>query len=402
MSDSLLFGVTVLDLTQGVSGPYAAKLMADYGAAVIKVERPGAGDVMRRAGPFPGDLPHLEKSGSFLYLNTNKRGLTLNLATVSGQRILRALAAKADILIESSHPGEMESWGLGYDALRSINPSLVMASVSNFGQTGPYRDYEMTEIIAYATGVSMHCTGVPDREPLKLGGSAALMQAGNLAAAVIIGAWFGVAATGEGEYIDYSLMESQAATVDRNGACLMAVSYSGEPTFRRVFSRRFNVLPFGAYPCADGYAHFTGAQAAWWPNFCDVVGLPEWKTDPRFIGPNFSNVENAEIVDEGFLPWILSKTKHEVMVECEGFAGTPINTMEDIVHDPHFRQRGFFVAINHPVAGSFEYPGAQFNPAKAPWRAGRAPLLGEHTEAILRELGYSRQDLVKLTQAGVI
>ena len=204
------------------------------------------------------------------------------------------------------------------------------------------------------------------------------------------------------QQLDTQIMESQVATVDRNGACLMAVSYSGEPTFRRVFSRRFNVLPFGAYPCADGYAHFTGAQAAWWPNFCDVVGLPEWKTDPRFTGPNFSNIENAEIVDEGFLPWILSKTKREVMVECEGFAGTPINTMEDIVHDSHFRQRGFFAAINHPVAGRFEYPGAQFNPAKAPWRAGRAPLLGEHTEAILSELGYSRQDLVKLTQAGVI
>ncbi|MEE9286361.1 MAG: CoA transferase, partial [Dehalococcoidia bacterium] len=145
--DSLLADVTVLDLTQAVAGPYCSKLLADYGAEVIKMERPGVGDVSRRMGPFPGDLPHPEKSGLFLSLNTNKKSVTLDLRSATGQRVLRDLIPQADILLESYRPGVMARWGLGYDEVRRLNPRIVMTSVSSFGQWGPYRDYAMTELV---------------------------------------------------------------------------------------------------------------------------------------------------------------------------------------------------------------------------------------------------------------
>ncbi len=401
--DTLLAGVTVLDLTQAIAGPYCTKLLADYGAEVIKIERPGKGDVARALGPFPGDLPHPERSGVFLMLNTGKRSVTLNLKSEAGRQSLQALIEQADILVESFRPGVMERLGLGWENVRTLNPAIVMTSVSNFGQWGPYRDNEMTELIAYAASGSMHCTGVPDREPLKLGGTATLFQAGNLAAAATMMTCYGSAATGGGQHIDYSIMEGQAGTVDRNGACLAAVAYSGEPTFRRVFGRRFNVLPFGAYPCADGYAHFTGSQQAWWPLFCKAIGRPDLATDGRYLGQNFNNLGRAEEVDELFFPWILSRQKREIMELCHEFAGSPVNTMEDLFQDRHVRARGFFVPLDHPEAGRLEYPGAPFNPAEAPHRLRRAPLLGEHTEQVLMgRLGLARPEVVALAQAGVI
>ena len=401
--ESLLSDVTVLDLTQAVAGPYCAKLLADYGAEVIKIERPGTGDVARRIGPFPNDVPHPEKSGVFLALNTNKKSVTVNLKTETGRRILRDLVPRVDILLESYRPGVMAKWGFGFDDVRRIKPDIVVTSISSFGQWGPYRDYEMTELIAYAMGVGMHCTGVPDREPLKLAGTATLFQAGNTAAVAAIGAYFGSQADGVGQHVDYSIMEGQASSVDRNGASLMAMAYAGEPTFRRAFGRRFSVLPFGAYPCADGYAHFTSAQQAWWPIFCSMIGKPELSEDPRYTGENFQNLDLAEEIDELFLPWILSHAKREIMELCNEIAGSPINTMEDLFADPHFRQREFFVEVDHPAAGPMEYPGPPFRPAATPWKKGRAPLLGEHNEEVLTgRLGYSRTDLAKLARMGVI
>ena len=178
MPDQALSHIKVLDFTQHLAGPYCTKLMADQGADVIKVERPGIGDVARRAGPFPGDAPHPEKSGLFLHLNTNKRGITLDLAAESGRDIARQLAAEADLVVESFRPGAMASFGLDYQALKAVNPDLVMTSISNFGQTGPYRDYRGSDIIFYAMGGEMSATGLPEREPLKLGPNSTLYQAG--------------------------------------------------------------------------------------------------------------------------------------------------------------------------------------------------------------------------------
>ena len=403
MPESLLSGLRVVDLTQGITGPYCTKLLGDYGAEVIKIERPGTGDMMRARGPFPGDRPHPEKSGLFQMLNTSKKSVTLNLQSETGKGILRTLIESADIVVEGFQPGGADKLGIGADAVREINPRAVMTSISNFGQWGPYSGFRLTELTAYAIGMSMHSTGIPEAEPLKLGGTATLFQAGNLAAAVTIATWYGVREGSPGQHIDYSIMEAQVASPDRNGQCLLGIAYSGDSAFRRSYARRFTILPFGAFPCADGYAHFTTAQQNWWPNFCRIIGHPELIDDPRFTGENFYNLDMIDELDTYFLPWILSQTKQEVMKKCEEIAGSPVNTMEDLFSDVHFRERGYFTEITHPVAGTHEFPGAPFRPEKAPWQPRPAPTMGQHNEEIICDrMGYSKAALVKMAQSGVV
>src|SRR3990170_1796852 len=182
MAIGALDGITVLDLGTDIPGPYCAKMLADYGAEVIKIEDPAGGDPARRAGPFPGDIPHLEKSGLFLHLNTNKRSITLNLKSATGRRIFLELVRDADVVVESFRPGVMASFGLDYPALKEVNPRLVMASISNFGQVGPYRDFKASELVLSGMGKDQYHNGIDGRQPLKLGGNAALHQAGYLAA----------------------------------------------------------------------------------------------------------------------------------------------------------------------------------------------------------------------------
>ena len=206
MADGALSHVRVLDFTNQVAGPYCTKLLADYGADVIKVERPGMGDAARSMGPFPGDIPHPEKSGLFLHLNTNKRSVTLDLKSKAGKKIARQLAAEADLVVESFRPGVMDRLGLGFEELRASNPRLVMTSISNFGQTGPYRDYKSSDIMVYSMGGEMHSTGLEDREPVKLGANVVLYQAGSVAAVGSAGALFLSQDDGPGQRVDVSIL----------------------------------------------------------------------------------------------------------------------------------------------------------------------------------------------------
>ena len=210
-----LAGLNVLDLTWHVAGPYATKLMADYGADVLKIERPGGGDPARRYGPFPNDAPHQERSGTFLHLNTNKRSITLNLKTAAAREIVFQLVKEIDIVVESFRPGTMAALGLDYATLKELNPRLVMTSVSNFGQSGPYRDFKGSEIIFYGMGGEMCATGFDDREPIKLGGTVGLYQAGTIAAVATMGALFGARGDDIGQQVDISIFETQISSQDR-------------------------------------------------------------------------------------------------------------------------------------------------------------------------------------------
>ncbi len=396
--------VRVLDVTHHIAGPYCTKLLADYGAEVIKVERPSCGDAARRVGPFLHDSPHLERSGLFLHLNTNKKSVTLDLGTATGARLFKELATQADIVVENFRPGVMWRFGLSYEELSKVNPDLIMVSISNFGQSGPYRDFKATELVAYAMGSTMDSTGVPDREPLKLGLTVVQFQAGNMAAAATMGAFYGNRSCGAGQHVDVSIMECQLASVDRSGPSLVSVAYSGNPTFVRTFARRFSIMPFGVYPCADGYVHFTAAQKAWWPKFCKLIGMPELTDDPLYsTDETFNDLSKAPEIDAMFLPWVLQHTKQEVTTLAADLAGTPVNTTQDLFRDPHFKARGFFVPVEHPVAGNALYPGAPFRMTSTPWKAGRAPTLGEHNQEIYAgRLGLSEQDLTRLRQTGIV
>ncbi|MBI4234308.1 MAG: CoA transferase [Chloroflexi bacterium] len=404
MPDLALADVKVLDFTHYVSGPYCTKLLADYGADVIKVERWDGGDPSRRLGPFPSDEPHYERSGLFLVLNTNKRGITLNLKTEAGKKLARQLVDWADLVVESYRPGTMAGFGLDYPSLTARKPGLVYTSLSNFGQTGPYREYLTSEIVVYAMGGEMYSTGLDFREPVKLGGDVSLFQAGSIAAVATIGALLLARSAGVGQQVDVSLMETQLASQDRRMPALVAFQYTGEVSTRTPLGA--NGYPIGIYPCRDGYFEFMGGLGRF-RNTVAMLGNPPWLQDPRWYAPAAQMDEALKAEFEAhFIPWCMEHTMLELwrLAQENHVLSGPVNTIADVAQDPVFSERGAFAEIEHPVAGRFKYPGRPFIMTETPWQLRRpAPTLGQHNEEVLcGMLGYSREDLVRLREQGVI
>jgi crotonobetainyl-CoA:carnitine CoA-transferase CaiB-like acyl-CoA transferase len=401
-----LDGLRVIDLTHYIAGPFCTKLMADYGADVVKIERPDGGDPARRVGPFQGDDEHPEKSGLFLHLSTNKRSVTLNLKHEAGKQVLLALAKDADILVESFSPGVMDRLGLGYDVLSKLNPGLVMTSISNFGATGPYRDYKMSELILYGMGGTMHSTGTADREPVKLGLDVEQFFCGAVCASATMGAHLGALAGGVGQHLDLALFELQVGNQDRGVQAHTTYQYNGNEPKRATPGSGRNIMPVGIYPVADGYVHFMTLNPGYWERVCRMIGRPELISDPYFTKrENFYGNAEVKAEFEGLLyEWLLTRTKREVMVASQavGYPCGALQSMADVFADPHLAAHHYFVEVDHPVTGPLRYPGAPFLMSETPWRAGRAPLLGEHTDAVLGQLGYSGEDITKLREAGAL
>ncbi len=406
MPEQALSDIKVIDLTWHIAGPYCTKLLADYGAEVIKVESPSVGDPTRRMGPFFKDDPHLEKSGLFLHLNTNKKGITLNLQTSTGKNILKTLVEDADILVESFRPRVMPSLGLDYQTLEQINPKLLMVSISSFGQTGPYCDFKASEIVEYAMGGEMCSTGIDSREPLKLGGNVVQYQAGTVAAVSTMGALFAARAQGVGQHVDVSIMETQAGSADRRIVYLLGYACAGVLTTRWPPPReavRMLIMPQGVYPCKDGFVN-TLSLPQWWPRYIEAMEMPELTDDPRF--QNIFSAEAGMEFDAIWYSWLADHTREELFEKFlkAKIASAPVNSPEDLLKNQHLRERGYFTEIDHPETGKVAYPGAPVNLTETPRQVRHpAPLLGQHNEEILCELlGYTREDLVKLRESGVI
>lgn len=403
--EQALADVKVLDITHHIAGPYCTKLLADYGADVIKVERPGVGDPARRMGPFLGDDPHPDKSGLFLHLNTSKRGVTLNLKSGSGQKLFRELLAGVDILVENFAPRVMPSLGLAYEELEKVNPKLVMTSISNFGQTGPYRDFKASELILYGMGGAMNETGTLDRYPLKKGGSAIQYQAGTIAAVATMLALFSSRLQGVGQHVDVPIFESQMATIDRRMSHLLSYQYNGETSHRPDPLQEPAGFPVGVYACKDGFFQIAGGFV-FWSRICQMMDRSDLADDPGFNTPQGQrDPENLERFSIIWYPWIAEHTKLEIVTagQAAGVLCGPISTSEDLLNEPHWKERGFWEEIEHPVAGKLTYPGAPFKMAETPWQASRpAPRLGEHNAEVFGELEHSKEDLVRLRESGVI
>ena len=371
-SEGALSDLRVLDLTHYIAGPYATKLLADYGADVLKVERPGSGDRARRIGPFPKDIPHPEKSGTFLHLNTNKRSMTLNLKSSEGRDIVKRLVEEVDVVVESFRPGKMASYGLDYETLRSVNPRIVMTSISNFGQTGPYKDFRASDIIIYGMGGEMYSTGLEDREPLKLGEHVVLYQAGAIAATATLGAVF---ADGS-QHVDVSLMETQVGSIDRRMSMLLAYQYNGEIS-KRTATATAGGYPNGVFICQDGYVQIAGGRN-YFERVVVMMGAPEVLLEERWYAPEAQY--DPELEDEFntyFIPWCLERTKREIwhVAQEVGVLSAPINTASDFADDSEFQKRGAFVEIEHPIAGNLTYPGRPFIMSESAWCVRRpAPL----------------------------
>jgi crotonobetainyl-CoA:carnitine CoA-transferase CaiB-like acyl-CoA transferase len=388
MTALALDDLLVLDLTHYIAGPYCTKLLADYGARVIKIERPDGGDPCRRLGPFPDGVPHPEKSGLFLHLNTNKESLTLNLKTLRGRQILFKLAAQADIVAENFHPRVLPSLGLDYSMMRKGNSRLVMTSISNFGQTGPYRDWRAQDLTLYGMGGEMYSSGASGREPLKQAHGLTLYQGGAMAAAATMTGITGLRRHGIGQHIDISLFETQAGSMDRRMTSLVTYQYTGSNPGPED-PRPVGILPSGVFPCKDGYVDIRTTMR-WWDRLVAMLEMPELHDDPRFNSEAARlDPRHREPFMRIFHAWLRRHTRQEIMrlAQRARLPGTTVNTPGEVLNDPHFVARGAFVTIPHPVAGAWRFPGAPFRPQRTPWQIRTpAPLLGQHTRAVLGEL----------------
>ncbi len=398
MAESALSDITVIDLGEGIAAPFTAKLFAAMGASVYKVEPP-AGDSSRRSGPFPGDIPHPEKSGEFLYLNMGKKGLTLNVECESGKDLLLRLVQTADVLVENHAPSYLPSLGLGWETLHKVNPRLVMASITPFGQSGPYRDYLAEDIGVHAISGEMYLAGEPEREPLKKGGNMAMYHGGLNAYLGCMTALFAREWIGEGQRVDVSLSECATSNI---GGFIKQSAYSGnDPVRQGNFGRPW---PPGILPTKDGYIIcITRSGTDWWPDFKKMMNVPELE-DPRFATPQ-GRADNAEELDVYFVPWLMDNSKIDVFHagQKNRLAFGYVATAPDLLSSPQLAHRKFWSEVDHPMVGPMKYPGGPFKATETPWKDSRAPLLGEHNEEVYcGKLGITKEQLVMLRQAGVI
>lgn len=398
-----LDGVTVLDLTTGIAGPYATKLLADAGAGVWKIERPG-GDFARRMGPFPGDAPHPEKSGVFFYYNTNKQSCVVDLRRPQARAVFERLLGAADLVVESMRPGALTRLVGGWDHIHARRPDVSLVSISNFGQTGPYRDYLASELVLFGYGGEMYSMGVPERAPVKMYGVAALVESGAAAAVAAMGALISSLHHGCGQHVDVSLADCQFGGVDRRHAWIVGYEFSGK---RGLRGQGVPTVGAGAtvYPCADGYVELTGIQLRL-DRLADMLGHPDWLRDPIWQRPGvFYEPDAVGEFQAHLIGWLIERTKREVWAEARRakvLCG-PLFSVDELFADEHFRGRGFWQRLEHPALGTLEIPGRPFQMSDSAWeaRAG-APLLGQHTRDILASVGYDGGEIDALVAAGVV
>jgi crotonobetainyl-CoA:carnitine CoA-transferase CaiB-like acyl-CoA transferase len=397
----LFDGLKVLELGGHVAAPFAGKLLADYGADVITVEPP-EGAPARHEGPWKDDVPDPETSALFLHLNTNKRSVTLNLESEEGRGIARRLIDGADIVLEEFRPGQLAEWGLAYDDLAKEHPDLVLASITPFGQDGPWRDYLGSELTLQALGGPLHLNGSSLREPLKSGGYVAHYHAAVATAYACVAARLRVALGGRGDHVDQAVYQAQAGFRDRRTVYTTGTSYTGYVAKRQPPGSR---VAMGPRPTADGYANiYAGGTKHFMPTL-DLIGRPDLKEHPDAQKPiHMYGEEFAAEVEGSWMAWLIQRDKRTAVAETQelGLLGGAILTTEDLITDDHYRGRGMWDTVEHPKAGTFEYPGRPFILSETPREAARrAPLLGEHNAEVYGALGLTG-DLDRLRTAGVI
>ena len=401
MAEQLLSGLKVVECGNLVSAASMAKLFADFGAEVIKVEEP-AGDLARKRGPFPGDTPHPEKSGLFLYLNTNKLGVTLNLREPRGHALLQSLCAQADILVHNYRPTEMAGLGLDFERLHKVNPGLIMTTISCFGLTGPYRDYNAYELTGTNAGgwafLSPGASDHPELPPLKAFGHQADFQGGVHAAVATLGAYYHKCLTGEGQQVDVSIQECIAAISEMN---FTHYTYGKRETSR--LGRR-TIFPWCMLDCQDGKIFVINVEEDQWQRLVELMGNPEWASleifkDRVARGQNYDAL--FPFLQEWAANWKVADLYRAGQERRICFA--PVNAMADLFASAHLKAREFFTQVSHQVAGTLTYPGAPFKVSEAGWAIHRpAPLLGQHNAEVYGKLGLSRAELESLRQQGII
>lgn len=395
MKKKALSNLSAIDLTHYIAGPYCTKLMAGFGAEVIKIERPKTGDKMRGIGPFFKNQEGLETSIPFLWLNTGKKGITLNLKTEKGREIFKRLVQDADLLVENFSPRVMPGLDLNYEILKEINPRLVMASISNFGQTGVYRDYKAGEMEIQAMSGQMYLTGDPDKQPLAAGPAVSQYSAGMHAYTAILMALFQRELTGEGQYIDVSIMECGIENIE------IKLSYNLQMD-KNAKRGGHLFVPWDMYECKDGYATITAMPHRHWHRAAEIF------TDPRLFDQKYEHladrVKHRGEYEEILKSCVKEHGKRELFHagQTRKLAFGYLAGIDEAIESPQHRDREFFAEIDHPVAGEHKYCGAPFKMSKTPYENLRSPLLGEHNQMVYRDrLSFTQQEIQQLKEEGV-
>jgi crotonobetainyl-CoA:carnitine CoA-transferase CaiB-like acyl-CoA transferase len=410
-----LAGLRILELADE-TGQFCGKLLGDLGADVVKIEPPG-GEASRHIGPFLDDIPRPERSLSFWYYNTSKRGITLNLETTDGRGLFQRLAATSDVILETFRPGFLASLGLDYGSLRRQNPRLILCSLTPFGQTGPWRDYLSSDLLHMAAGGEMASSGydeadVPNAPPIAPGGGNAWHMGCHFAYMAIMAALVYRTVAGQGQHIDASIHEACTLTTE---AAIANYIYRGE-VLRRQTGRHHAAGPTprtqfrardGNYVTALVAGRLNPKYVGELADLLDSYGMAGDLKDPKYRDPAVIAANTSHIIDDLVASFIASLPAEEVYHAAQerGFTWGAVRAPEALLDDAHLHDRGFWKEVEHPELGrSFIYPGEAALYNGSPWRiARRAPLIGEHNMEIFQEeLGLSRGELSVLAESRVI
>ncbi len=403
MPGGALSHVRVLDLSRVLAGPWASQLLADLGAEVVKIERPGVGDETRGWGPpwLAGpDGSETRESAYFACANRGKKSVTVDLARPAGQAIVRRLAERSDVLLENFKVGSLSRLGLGWDELSALNPRLVYCSITGFGQSGPYKDRPGYDFVVQAMGGLMSVTGEPDGEPMKAGVAMTDILTGMYVATAVLAALAHRERTGEGQRVDLALLDVQVSTLANLAQNYLVTGRAPD----RHGNAHASIVPYQAFATRDGYVVVAVGNDAQFARLCEVAGRPELAVDPRFA-TNAARVENrAALVP--VLEAILAGRSTRGWVAALEEAGVPcgpINDLAQVFDDPHVQGRGLRVEVPHPLAGSVPVVASPMRLSRTPVHHGTPPLLGEHTAEVLRDvLGVGEAEIEALRRERVI
>ena len=399
--DRPLEGIRVLSLTGALFGPYCGLILADLGAEVIKVERPGFGDMSREWGPFFPNVQGPDKSGYFVSIHRNNKGITLNLKDQKAKEILKELVKKSDVLIENFKPGTMDEWGIGYSELKKINPKLIYATGSGFGQYGPYSKWPSYDIIGQAMGGFMDLNGWPDKPPVRAGSSIGDIISGMFLAIGILAALRYREISGRGQMIDVAQVDSMIAVLEN-----AVIRYTMEhkiPT--RIGAKHPAITPFDIFKAKDGYVVIAVGNDGIWKRFCAAVVKPEWTNDPRFAN-NTLRCQNEAALKLLIEDYTKDRTRWDIakLLLANDVPSAPVYNVGEAIDDPHVKAREMIIELDQPQYGKVRVAGCPIKFSETPIKTfSPAPLLGQHTEEILSKLlGYSKAQIDDLKKAGVI
>ncbi len=393
---SPLDDLLVVDLTRALAGPYCTLMLGDLGARIVKIETPDGGDDTRGWGP-----PFINgESSYFLGINRNKESLTLNLKHVDGQEVLRRLIQRADVLVENFRTGTMERFGLGYAVVHTLNPRLVYASISGFGQDGPYRERAAYDLILQGMGGLMGTTGEEGGPPVKVGVAVTDIAAGMFAAFGILAALRVRDRTGVGQLVDAAMLDAQVAWLTYQAGYYFA---TGENP-KRLGSAHPSLVPYQAFRTRDGYVNVAVGSEGIWSRFVVAIGAPHLAEDPRFR-TNPDRVAHRDTLIPELERIFATRTTADwvTLLEQAGVPAGPIYLLSDLFNDSQVRHRQMVQEIEHPRVGRIKQTGVPVKFSETPGRiASPPPVLGQHTEAILGELGYDTAQITTLRSRGAI